>query len=320
MLPFEKIHWEIKKLKTEKTDPKFGCNPYERPIKEHIKYSVVNIDKPRGPSSHQVSSYVKKILNLEKCGHSGTLDPGVTGVLPVATGRATRIVQLLLKAGKVYVGIMHLHDDVSDEKLEKTRLKFVGKITQLPPVKSAVKRELRDRIVYEFEFIERKNKDILFKVSCQAGTYIRKLIHDLGKEVGGAHMVELRRIQAGPFKEDKIFTLHDLKDAYHYYEEGQEELLRQILLPVEAATEHLPKVWVLDSAVESICHGVNLHVPGVAKLHKNIKNNNLVAVMTLKDELVCYGRFKTITKPKGTAVDVEKVFMEPGTYPRITQQ
>ena len=206
LLPFEKIERKILVRKEAETEEKYGCIPEYRKTEEIINYGIVNINKPKGPTSHQVSDFVQKILHINKSGHSGTLDPAVTGVLPVALGRATRIVQTLLTAGKEYVGIMHLHKNIEETKLRETIQKdFIGKIRQMPPLKSSVKRQLRTRTVYYFEIMEIEDKDVLFKVGTQAGTYIRKLIHDIGQKIGtGAHMAELRRTKAGPFRESTL--------------------------------------------------------------------------------------------------------------------
>ena len=321
LLPFEKIERQIVVRKEAQTDEKFGCKPENRTTEEIIDYGIVNIDKPKGPTSHQVSDFVQKILHINKSGHSGTLDPGVTGVLPVALGSATRIVQTLLTAGKEYVAIMHLHKDIDEQNLRATIQKnFVGKIEQLPPIKSSVKRQLRTRNVYYFEILEIDNKDALLKVGTEAGTYIRKLIHDIGKKLGvGAHMAELRRTKAGPFDESTLFTLHELQDAYHFYkEEKNEKFIRKIIQPVESGVEHLSKIWVFDTTVESLCHGVDLKVPGICKLHNSININDVVAVMTLKDELIALGTAKMnsdeMTAQKGLAVSIDKVFMKPGIY------
>ena len=267
MLPFELEEREIVIREDAKTDAKFGIQPHLRPIEQALQYGIINIDKPKGPTSHQVTSYARDILQVNKCGHSGTLDPAVTGVLPIATARATRIAEVLLTAGKSYVGVMRLHRELDDTTLEQVKKKFLGTITQLPPVRSAVKRAVRKRKVYQFKFLERDEKKVLFQVDCQAGTYIRKLIHDFGKEVGGAHMAELRRTQAGPFKESTLVSLYDLKDAYVYWKENNDETaLRKIIKPMEEATTHLPKIWVRDSAVDTLCHGAELNVPGIAKI------------------------------------------------------
>ena|SRR3989338_1717516 len=296
----------------------FGKPPVERTADELINYGIVNIDKPKGPTSHQTSDYVKKILHLSKAGHSGTLDPGVTGVQPIALGKATRITQFLLTAAKEYVCLMHLHQEVAEETIREAIQKFIGKIRQRPPVKSAVKRVERTREIYEFEIIEIKGKDVLFRVKCQAGTYIRVLCHKIGEELGiGAHMAELRRTKAGPFTEqDHLVTLNDLQDAYHFHkEENNSKLLLHCIQPIENALKHLSKCWLLDTTLQSVSHGRDIAIPGISKL-ENFRKGEIVAVMTLKEELVAIGEatmsaVEINTKQKGIAVKVKKVFMEP---------
>jgi H/ACA ribonucleoprotein complex subunit 4 len=296
----------------------FGKSPKERTAEELIHYGIVNIDKPKGPTSHQTSDYVKKILHIDKAGHSGTLDPAVTGVQPVALGKATRITQFLLTAPKEYVCLMHLHSEVDENTLRETIQKFVGKIQQLPPLKSAVKRELRTREIYEFEILEIKKQDVLFRVKCQAGTYIRKLCHDLGKALNvGAHMAELRRSQAGPFTEqDNLVTLNDLQDAYHFYQEEQNSKpLMHCIQPIEKALKHIPKCWILDTTLKSVSHGRDVAIPGISKL-ENFRKGETIAIMTLKEELVAIGEalmsgVEINTQQKGIAINVKKVFIEP---------
>ncbi len=324
LLPFEKIKRETFVRKEAVTSPKFGKFPEVRTTKEHINLGIVNIDKPVGPTSHQVSSYVKQILCLGKAGHAGTLDPNVTGVLPVALGEATKIIQALLPAGKEYVCIMHLHGDYTEEKIGKVCASFVGKIKQLPPLKSAVKREWRYRKIYYFDVLEIDKRDILFRVGCQAGTYIRKLCSDIGKALGSnAHMQELRRTKAGCFREENLCTMQDLADAFWYWKEKHNDtLLRRYVLPMEHAVAHLPKVWILDTTVDSICHGASLKVPGISKVESDIQGDDLVAVMTLKNELVAFGKSQMISKEmqkkeSGVAVKLERVFMKPGVYPKM---
>ena len=322
LLPFEKIKREILVKKEAKTDEKLGCAPSERKTEEIINYGVVNINKPQGPTSHQVSDYVQKILNISKSGHSGTLDPHVHGLLPVALGRATKVVQALLTSGKEYVGIMHLHKDIDENKLKETIKKyFTGKISQIPPLKSSVKRVKREREIYYFDILEKNEKDVLFIVGCQAGTYIRKLIHDLGQKLKiGAHMQELRRTKAGPFDESSLFTLQDLSDAFYFYKkENNDKFIRKIIQPVENAVKHLPKIWVFDTTVDTLCHGADLNIPGISKLESGINENDIVAIITLKDELIALGSAKLrsddiMALEKGSAVKTEKVFMVPGTY------
>jgi len=323
-LPFEKIKRELLIRKESKTDPRFGKKPEERTVEELLDFGIININKPKGPTSHQVSAYVQKILGINKSGHSGTLDPKVTGVLPVAIGKGTRLVQALLPAGKEYVCIMHLHHEVDKNKIKDTITQFVGKIKQLPPIRSAVKRQERIRKIYYIKVLDIIDKDVLFIVGCQAGTYIRKLCHDIGKKLGvGAHMAELIRTKAGPFKEAEMKTLQDLADAFWYYKnEKNEKLIKKLIQPVESAVEHLPKIYVIDTSVNSICHGANLKVPGISSVESEIQVDEMVAIMTLKHEVVAIGKAlmkskKMIHDEKGMAVTTEQVYMQPGTYPKI---
>ncbi|MBI2664562.1 RNA-guided pseudouridylation complex pseudouridine synthase subunit Cbf5 [Candidatus Woesearchaeota archaeon] len=325
LLPFERFEREIIEKRKSYTDSSFGCSPGERSVEELINFGIINLDKPSGPSSHQTSAYVKQILGIKKAGHSGTLDPKVTGVLPVALGKATRIAEVLLTAGKEYICLMQLHKDVEEAKLRDVCSSFVGKIKQLPPVKSAVVRKLRERKIYYLEIIETSGRLVLFRVGCEAGTYIRKLVADIGSKIGGAHMAELRRTKAGPFKEKDSFTLQDVKDSFHYYKEGNEKFIRRVIRPIEEAVAHLPKVWIVDGAVDSICHGTSLKMPGISKFENGIRKDDIVAVLTLKNELVCYGNAiteseKMKTARMGTAVKPDAVFMNTGTYPNLRQK
>ena len=251
------------------TDPYFGSKPDERPIKEHISKGVVNLDKTMGPTSHEIDSWVKRILHVEKTGHGGTLDPRVTGVLPIGINKATRVIQMLLGAPKEYVCLMRLHEEISEQRIRDILQEFTGKIFQTPPLKSAVKRELRVRTIYNVDIIEIDGQDVLFRINCEGGTYIRKYCHDIGEALGiGAHMAELRRTKSGPFTEDETLkTLQDLTDAYYYLtEENDETQIRECILPMEAAVTHLKQVIVRDSAVDAICHGADLASGGILKL------------------------------------------------------
>ncbi len=307
------------------TDPNYGNFPDERPIEDHIRRGIINLDKPSGPTSHEIDSWVKRILNVEKTGHGGTLDPKVTGVLPIGIDYATRAIQMLLGADKEYVCLMHLHEEISETKIRNILKEFQGKIFQTPPLKSAVKREMRVRNIYYVNILEIDGQDVLFKIGCEGGTYIRKYCHDVGEALGiGAHMAELRRTKSGPFTEDEtLITLQDLTDAYHIWkEEGDESLIRGCVLPMELAVKHLPKITIRDSAVDAVCHGADLAAGGIVNLDDKIKENDTVAIMTLKGELVAAGESLKTSKEiykanKGIVIDIKKVFMEPGTYPKM---
>ncbi len=305
-------------------DPKFGKRPEKRSIEEHIRYGVVVLDKPQGPTSHEVVAWLKKVLDLKRAGHGGTLDLQVSGVLPTALEESTKIVQALLPASKEYVCVMRLHDDVDLDRVKAVSKEFIGEIIQMPPVRSAVKRELRRRRIYFIKIFEKDGRDVLFKVGCQGGTYIRKLCHDMGTVLGcGAHMIELRRTKGGSFSEADLVTLHDVTDAYHLWKDkGVEALLRKVIMPVEKAVDHLPKVVVHDSAVDAICHGADLAIPGISKIDSRIEKDDLLAVFTHKDELVAIGKALMETKDMlindtGIAVKTRRVIMKPDVYPKM---
>ncbi|MFQ5763109.1 MAG: RNA-guided pseudouridylation complex pseudouridine synthase subunit Cbf5, partial [Candidatus Bathyarchaeia archaeon] len=201
-------------------------------------------------------------------------NPAVTGVLPVALESATKTLQAILLSGKEYICAMKLHGDVSSEKLRCGLGEFTGEIYQRPPVRSSVKRQTRVRVIYGIDVLEIENRTVLLKINCQSGTYIRKLIHDVGEALGcGAHMAELRRTRAGPFVEDEsLVTLHDLSAAMmEWRETGREDILRRMILPVEKSVELLPHIWVKDSTVEALCQGAALAAPGVVKLTSTVE-------------------------------------------------
>lgn len=325
-LPFEEIQRTILTKKESETNPNYGKKPEDRTVTELIDKGVICINKPQGPTSHQVADYIKKIINVEKAGHGGTLDPNVTGVLPIALNKATRISQTLLPFGKEYVCLMHIHKPEKKEQIEKAFKEFLGKITQLPPIKSAVKRVEREREIYYIKILEIQDQDILFKIGCQAGTYIRRICDDVGKKLNmGAHMQQLIRTKAGPFNDKEMYSLTELQDAYTLYKEGNEKEIRKIIKPIEYSVSHLAKIWIHDSAVDPLCHGADLNLPGISKFESNIKPGELVAVLTLKNELVAIGFSKLSSefiKQKSTSVGVQihKTFMETETYPHYTKQ
>jgi len=286
----------------------------ERTIDELIRKGVINLDKPAGPTSHEVAAWVKRILRIKKAGHIGTLDPKVTGVLPILLQDATKAVGALVNLPKEYVCVLHLHKTVPEPLLRDMLREFTGVIYQRPPLKSAVRRQIRKREIFYIDVLERQGNDVLFKVGCEAGTYIRKLCHDVGEALGvGAHMQELRRTKAGPFDESKLSTLHDLADAYHFWiEDNDEAPLRDIIMPVERALSHLPKIIIRDTAVDAICHGARLAEPGVISL-PDVHAKQLVGIYTARDEIVALG---ISVLQGGVIAEVKRVMMEPGTYPR----
>jgi len=315
--------WLIKS--EEETDPRYGKSPRERSVEELINTSVIIVDKHSGPTSHQVTQWVKDILKVKKAGHAGTLDPHVTGVLPVALGNATKVMPVLMGLDKEYVGVMHLHHDINLEEIRKIIAeKFIGEIIQKPPVKSAVARRKRKRKIYFWDLLEKEGKDVLFKVGCEAGTYIRKLVHDLGETLGvGAHMTELRRTKAGEFTEDQAHSLVVVRDVYEFWKEGDEKLLRKILIPMEYAIPHVKKIFVKDTAISSICNGAPVYPKGIVRIQKGIVRGETIAVYSLKEELIALGIAKLTSgemfkAKKGVAVRTDRVLLDKKVYPKFT--
>jgi H/ACA ribonucleoprotein complex subunit 4 len=322
--------WETKREQLTKaedtTDPAYGHKPTERPAAEYIRYGVINLDKPAGPTSHEVAAWTKKIMHLTRIGHGGTLDPKVTGVLPVTLEDSTKIVQALLHSGKEYVCVMKLHGDA--EKTHVTRIldEFQDQIYQRPPLRASVKRQLRTRRVYYIDFLEMDGRNVLFKVGCEGGTYIRKLCYDIGEILGvGAHMQELRRTRAGPFAENNktLVRLHDVAYWFSEWEEQKDpKILHKFIQPMETALALVPKIVVRDSAVDALCHGANLTAPGILKLETGLKKGVMAAVLTLKGEAVALAKALLATEEildlrHGTVATLQRVVMPRGTYPKV---
>ena len=310
----------LRKARTA-SDARHGKRPEDRSVEERLSKCVIVIDKPMGPTSHQVASWVRDMLGVEKAGHGGTLDPRVTGVLPVGMGNSVRAMDYIHEAGKKYIGAMRLHGDVDDATLYAAAQEFIGDIFQTPPVRSAVKRALRIRKVYSIDIIEKIERDVLLQVSCQGGTYIRSLCVDIGDALGvGAHMQDLRRVSAGPFVESQAVPLHALRDAVEFWKEGDAKELMRLMLPIESIFSGWKKVLVKDSSVDSLCHGAPLAIPGLVEFSKDIAKGERVAIYTTKDEIIASG-VSTMSSDEiarikdGIAVRLERVFMEPGTYP-----
>ncbi|MFO8007111.1 MAG: RNA-guided pseudouridylation complex pseudouridine synthase subunit Cbf5 [Candidatus Brocadiia bacterium] len=302
------------------SDPSFGCAPEERPLREYVEWAFVPLDKPSGPTSRDAADCVARLLHASRAGHGGTLDPKVTGVLPVLLGRSTRVASLLLGCDKTYLGRLRLHGEVTDSELESALERFRGVIQQVPPRRSAVKRRPRERTVHRFEVTDRDGRDVGFLAEVEGGTYIRKLAHDLGEHLGcGAHMTELRRTQAGAIALDECATLQELTEAAEPADGGDEEPLRRLVWPVEQVVARVvPRVWTDDGAVPSLCTGYPLAAPGVAEL-EDFGAGQTVAVMTLKGELIGTGTAEAgsehaLQAGEGVVVRLHQVLMEPGTY------
>ncbi|KAK7751661.1 centromere/microtubule-binding protein cbf5 [Diatrype stigma] len=305
-----------------------GSNPLSRDLKSYISSGVINLDKPSNPSSHEVVAWVKRILRCEKTGHSGTLDPKVTGCLIVCVDRATRLVKSQQGAGKEYVAIIRFHDKVPGGEAQFARAleTLTGALFQRPPLISAVKRQLRIRTIHESKLIEFDNDRHLgvFWVSCEAGTYIRTLCVHLGLLLGvGAHMQELRRVRSGAMDETKdLVTLHDVLDAQWTYDNTRDEAyLRKVIAPLETLLTSYKRIVVKDSTVNAICYGAKLMIPGLLRYEAAIEVGEEVVLMTTKGEAIALGiaQMSTVEMSScdhGVVAKVKRCIMERDLYPR----
>lgn len=305
-----------------------GCTPLKRDLKQYISSGVINLDKPSNPSSHEVVAWVKRMLRVEKTGHSGTLDPKVTGCLIVCIDRATRLVKSQQGAGKEYVCVIRMHDKLPGGEAQFARAleTLTGALFQRPPLISAVKRQLRIRTIHEsklYEFDNDRNLAV-FWVSCEAGTYIRTLCVHLGLLLGvGAHMQELRRVRSGAMDEkDGMVTLHDVLDAQWMMDNNRDEsYLRKVISPLESLLTTYKRIVVKDSAVNAVCYGAKLMIPGLLRFEAGIEVHEEVVLMTTKGEAIALGiaQMSTVelsTCDHGVVAKVKRCIMERDLYPR----
>jgi tRNA pseudouridine55 synthase len=303
--------------------------PDERSVADLLEFGVVNLDKPPGPSAHQVTGWVRDLVDdaglgaeVDRAAHAGTLDPKVTGCLPILLGDATRLAQVFLEGRKEYVAVLELHAPAPAD-LESVVAEFEGEVYQKPPRKSAVRRQLRSREVHTLDVLEVRDRQALLRIECESGTYVRKLCHDLGLALGtGAHMGDLRRITTDPFDDRDLATLQDLTDALAWAgETGEdddrvgehpgEQPLRGIVSPAERSLTHLPRVTVASSAAEQVAEGAPVYAPGVLEADEGIeRGSDLLACYTPDGAVVCLGRL--VGNPdaeSGEVVTLERVLI-----------
>jgi len=293
---------------------------YVPSVSDLLKCSFVIIDKPRGPSSHEVAAWARKILGVPKSGHSGTLDPNVSGVLLVGLGKATKLLPFLATKDKKYVCLMGTKKPQTDEQYRAMFAKFTGTITQTPPKESAVAKRPRKRKVYYIKPIQMRPTQALFEVHCEAGTYIRVLVSDFSRLCGGAEMLELRRIAVGNIYEGSAHNLQQVSDAIWAARRGEESALMRYLIPPQEALR-LRKVVLHDSAVEAVCAGAPLYVPGISSFDEKILREDFVSLLTGKGEFIGVGVAQLTSKEmgahkSGVAVTPETIVMERGKYQR----
>jgi len=249
-------------------------------------------------------------------------------VLPIAFEDATKAIQAFLLSGKEYVCLMQLHGEIPEKRVSEVFQEFTGKILQKPPLRASVKRAVRERMIYAIDLLEIEERSVLFRIACQAGTYVRKICSDIGEVLGcGAHMKELRRTRAGPFQEERnLCSMYDLLDAQNQWkEEKDEQKLRAFVRPVEEAFEFIPKIHIRDSAVDAICHGADLAIPGVVELDRAIETATPIVVMSMKGEAVALAKAllptqQVLEQDRGLAAKTIRVIMPPSTYPPLWKE
>jgi predicted rRNA pseudouridine synthase len=272
------------------------------------------IDKPKGPTSHQIDYWVRTMLNVERVGHIGTLDPSVSGVLVMALGHSTRLIDIAHEDPKEYVGVMRFHGDVDEKKVRDVFALFTDEIYQIPPVRSAVARTLRKRRIYSLKILEMKGREVLFNVRCDSGTYIRTLCVDIGYVAsGGGQLEELRRISTGPFTENMCVTMQDVSDAAELIKKGEDRLLRKILIPPIFLFRDKPKIVIKKSAMSTIAHGSDLYPGGIKAVIGNPVKGDRVCVISEDNSVVGTGIMLTSADEISDVkvVDFDRVLIDP---------
>ncbi|MFB6221054.1 MAG: RNA-guided pseudouridylation complex pseudouridine synthase subunit Cbf5 [Halolamina sp.] len=308
------------------TDPSpLRAPPGERSVEELLSFGVVNLDKPAGPSAHQVAAWVRDLADVERAAHAGTLDPKVTGCLPCLLGDATRLAPVFLEGAKEYIAVLELHG-LPPTDIEATLAEFETEVYQKPPRKSAVARRLRSREIHDLDLLELDDRQALLRIRCESGTYIRKLCHDLGLALGtGAHMGDLRRTATGPFDDTDLVTLQDLADGLAWADAGKpgaeyegetdETFLREVVSPAERSMEHLPAITIARSAAEEVAEGAPVYAPGVtgadaAAAELSPGDDDLLACYTPDGSAVCLGTLvRDPGADEGEVVSLERVLV-----------
>jgi H/ACA ribonucleoprotein complex subunit 4 len=265
-----------------------GINPENLSIEQLLASGFILLDKPPGPTSHQVASWVRDLLGLERLGHGGTLDPFATGVLPLMAGKSMKLTKGILKTDKTYIAVLKFAQETNTEAINDVIGKLTGRIYNVPPEISAVKVQVRTRKIYSFEVIEATSKQAIVRIACEAGTYIRTIARDMGLLLGyNVQLKELRRDNSGRFSLTDCVTLQEIADAVWLWKEcGNSTALEKIIHPTEKLLLDKPYIIVKDSAASALCHGAPLLRPGLIEVSDKLSSGLEVAAFTSKNEVV----------------------------------
>ncbi|MAV78379.1 MAG: RNA-guided pseudouridylation complex pseudouridine synthase subunit Cbf5 [Euryarchaeota archaeon] len=305
------------------TDDAFGTVPDERTLEQRLASGFILVDKPAGPTSHQLAAWARDLLGLDRLGHGGTLDPFATGVLPLMAGRCMKITNKILKHKKTYIAVFRFRTMPDEADLKKTIASMTGRIYNVPPEVSAVKVQVRTRTIHAFELLDVEGNDAVARISCDAGTYIRTMARDMGLLLNTpVTLKELRRETSGMFDLKDCVTMDQLADAVWLWKEcGQEEALKAIVHPIEKLLVDVPRCQVKDSAVAALAYGAPLLLPGLISIPKGLKKGTELMVASLKEEAVGFVKLKAdsndiIAMETGEIARPSMVLMDTDVYPR----
>lgn len=306
-----------------KTDDAFGTVPDERTLEQRLASGFILVDKPAGPTSHQLAAWARDLLGLDRLGHGGTLDPFATGVLPLMAGRCMKITNKILKHKKTYIAVFRFRSMPDEDDLKTTIASMTGRIYNVPPEVSAVKVQVRTRTIHAFELLDVQGNDAIARITCDAGTYIRTMARDMGLMLNTpVSLKELRREESGMFDLNDCVTMDQLADAVWLWKEcGQEEALMAIVHPIEKLLVDVPRCQIKDSAVAALAYGAPLLLPGVISIPKGLKKGTELMVASLKEEAVGFVKLKAdsneiLSMESGEIARPSMVLIDTDVYPR----
>ena len=305
------------------TNEAFGTVPDDRTLEQRLASGFILVDKPAGPTSHQLAAWARDLLGLDRLGHGGTLDPFATGVLPLMAGRCMKITNKILKHQKSYIAVFRFRQEPDIAALKSAMAAMTGRIYNVPPEVSAVKVQVRTRTVETFELLDTDGNDVVARIRCEAGTYIRTMARDLGLVLNTpVSLKELRREHSGIFGLEHCVTMDQLADAVWLWKEcGQEEALKAIVHPIEKLLVDVPSCQIKDSAVAALAYGAPLLRPGLVSIPKHLKKGTELLVTSMKNEAVGFVKLKAdsndVAKMSGGEVArPSMVLMDTEVYPR----
>ncbi len=307
------------------TDNRYGVSPNDRTLESLLDAGVILVDKPRGPTSHQLTAWAREMLGIQRLGHGGTLDPFAIGLLTMLSGKATRLTDLVLTGDKRYIAVLRFGRAIDPDELQTVIGDLTGEIYNVPPLESAVKVRVRTRIIHSFDLIDsEKDTDlVVLSISCNAGTYIRTLARDLGLLLStNCELLELHRDKTGTFVQSDACTMQQLTDAVFLWKEHEDDrALRRLIAPVESILTNLPRIVVKDGAAGAISHGAALARPGVVSIDAGIEEGSSVVLQTLKGEAVAiaearYNTEKIVSMENGNIAQPKVVLIKPDIYPQ----